>query len=1025
MLNPKTGTYKFRLYTYEQQRNGVPVFGGELRTLVRADGDHPVVWANTDLRPLGDFSVPTDVKLDTVDQAKSLAALKADPGLAAQGLVAPKALVEFSTPIPTIFAGVEDQVTAPRMALEYTARDEHSPSSWTFVADATTGDVLHVTSNQHHIINGTVNAQVVAGVEAMECGTLATAPLAHAKVSSTVGDAFADQSGAFSIPGSASGVVSVVSTVSGQYFNVTDMSGNPSSLTLNVTPPGPANFLHQDLASPPEIVLAQLNAYKQVNALRDLLVSHVPEYPTIATELGFKVNVNHTGDSPRDLCATTGGAWYDDDRLPRSINFCQRTDGRTNTAMGGVIHHEYGHHIVASGGSKQQEYGEGMADTIAMLFSGNPELSVGFRLDCNESLRSAVNTCQYSQADCSSCGPGIYECGALISGTVWDIWQQLKLTDPANADDVIRSLVFNSIPMHTGTSIDPSIAIDLLTLDDDDTLLENGTPHYEEICTGFGLHGMDCPPIVDGLVVHGDDVQSSGLSDGPFEPASFAYTLYNLGPSQNLSYAVQVPSGATWLSVSSTGGTIALGSQATVTVSINQAQAAALADGRYAADINFVNLTTGVGNVTREAHLRVGAPQPIYTANFDDGLEGFIVDDSDFDNLWHQTTACVDTLAGHSSPGSLYYGRDDQCNHSTSVPNRHWVTSPNIVIANPAVVDVGFNYYLRTERPGSDFVEVLMSVNGGDFQVIASNDEDTVAQFLDETTAWEPVRVEISDLLPASGPVNIRLQFSFDAGSPGDNNETGFLVDDLIVYAGAATSSAVVVPARIQAEDYRRYNDTTAGNQGGGCITGDNVDKEVTGDSAGGGCNVGWTDAGEWLEYDITVPTAQSFDIIARVATQNTGKSFRIEVDGVNVTGTRSVPVKGWQSYSDVIITGIPLTAGNHVVRLFMITNYINVNYIEFRAVSGPGPGCTCPSGCSTVTQASAPFVRDGVTNACYFITGTLNGHINSWNMNSVNLNGQNAANFWISASNYPAKINGGYYLYLNGSYQWSHVEFN
>ena len=501
MFNPDTGTYKFRLYAYQQTRDGIPVYGGQLRTLVRVAGDNPVVWANTDLRPLGDFKAPAKIKTDTVDADKSLAALKAHPTLFARGLAAPKALERFSAPTATIFAGIHDQFPAPRMALEYTAHDADSPRSFTFIADATTGDILHVESNQHYNIDGTVHAEVIAGVEAMQCGTLATEPLPHARVTSAVGDAVADENGAFTIVESGSGSVSVVSSVTGEYFDVTDLSGNPSSLSLTVTPPGPADFLHQDPASPRELVLAQTNAYKHANALRDLLIAHVPDYPVISTETGFQINVNASGDGPMDLCAQTGGGWYDGDRLPASINFCVANSERANSAMGSIIHHEYGHHIIDAGGSKQLQYGEGMSDTIAMLFSKDPAIGLGYRLDCNEPLRQASNDCQYSESDCSSCGAGIYECGALISGTVWDIWQQLEITTPETADDLIRSLVFSSIPMHTGVSIDPSLAIDMLTLDDDDNLLENGTPHYQEICTGFGLHNMDCPPIVDGLVV--------------------------------------------------------------------------------------------------------------------------------------------------------------------------------------------------------------------------------------------------------------------------------------------------------------------------------------------------------------------------------------------------------------------------------------------------------------------------------------------------------------------------------------------
>src|SRR5690606_6968438 len=361
------------------------------RTLVRVDGDNPVVWANADLRAVGSFVAPASIKTDAVDQDKSLLALKSDPDLVARGIAAPEALGTFSTPTPTIFAGIGDESPAPRLALKYTAHDADGPRSWTFLADASTGDVRHVESNQHYHIDGTIEAEVITEVESIECGSLGVESLPCVRVTSPVGDAVADQGGAFTIVESGSGSVNITSSVTGEYFNVIDKSESGYSLSLQVTPPGPADFFHQDTAATPGIVLGQLNAYKQANALRDLLLVHVPEYPVTSTETGFEINVNNTGDTPRDLCAQTGGSWYDGDRIPASINFCQRTDTRANTAMGSIIHHEYGHHIIASGGSKQLEYGEGMADTIAMLFSEDPEIGFGYRLDCNEPMRVASN----------------------------------------------------------------------------------------------------------------------------------------------------------------------------------------------------------------------------------------------------------------------------------------------------------------------------------------------------------------------------------------------------------------------------------------------------------------------------------------------------------------------------------------------------------------------------------------------------------------------------------------------------------
>ena len=320
---------------------------------------------------------------------------------------------------------------------------------------------------------------------------------------------------------------------------------------------------------------------------------------------------------------------------------------------------------------------------------------------------------------------------------------------------------------------------------------------------------------------------------------------------------------------------------------------------------------------------------------------------------------------------------------------------------------------------------------------------------------------------------------------------TGFCEDAVCESANGRIS----IPARIEAEDYVRYYDTTPGNSGGGCHTGDDVDKEPTSDNDGV-CNVGWIAAGEWLEYDITVAATRAFDITARLAANNWGKSCRIEIDGVDVTGTLWAPGRGWQTFEDRTATGVIIGAGDHVVRVYMYTDYLNINYIEFQpsAISFCGDdvcdpsedcgacpedcgvcpevcgddvcdpsedctvcpedcgacpdvcgddvcgadedcdtcpedcgecavGCTCPSGCDAIVRQSAPFTKDGPGNTCYFFYGSAGNFINSWNDNEVNLNGVDITNIWIGKNNYPSMIDGGYYLFYDGDYPWSHVE--
>ena len=824
MYDPATGKPKFRLYSYEQQRDGIPVFRAGLRTLVREQGDNPVVWANADLRPMGNFRAQASTKARAVDLERSLQALRTSQ--AASGEPIPAALSNVSTPIETIFAGVDGQTAAPRLAVQYTARAATGAGKWTFLADAETGDILHVESNVHFDVSGTVQGKVITGGGSAECDVQGTAALAYANLTSASGNTVADKLGAFTIKQTGSTAFDIVSNVTGKYVQVDD-GGSSDSISLRVTPPGPANFLHQDSAVPPEKVLAQLNAYKWVNDLRDMLLASVPEYPVIASQTNFRVNVNVTDTV---TCDRTGGAWYDDDNLPRTLSFCPRNTERANTAFRSIIHHEYGHHIVDSAGSGQAEYGEGMADTVAMLFAKDPKIGVGYYLNqCSTPLRNANTTCKYDAANCSSCGGG-YECGSVLSGTVWDIWKALDLTQPSSSDAIIRELVFSSVLLHSGTKIDSSIAIDMLTLDDNDALLENGTPHYSEICAGFGAHGMTCPAIANGLVVKGVDLNAEGLSAGPFAPASTTYTLYNLGPQQNLAFSVAIPAASRWLTTNKTSGTIALGQSTTVTLTIDQAQAKLLADGKYTAGVQYTNTTSGVGTVTRDEKLRVGAPVPIFTATFNDGLQGFTPDGQD-ENLWHRSTACADSLAGHSSPGSLYYGKDSACTYTTPIPVFHAINSPEITIANPQTAELGFKYFLKTENSSSaDSASVRISVNGGAFQVVASNNAGG-DQKLKETNAWLDLRFDISKFLPATGPTKIRLQFAFNAGDIYANSTTGFAVDDVIVYAQTQSTNQgpcagyCTNPVTFNATNYQSGNlgtaatcqQTTAPLRGGTC----------------------------------------------------------------------------------------------------------------------------------------------------------------------------------------------------------------
>jgi len=131
----------------------------------------------------------------------------------------------------------------------------------------------------------------------------------------------------------------------------------------------------------------------------------------------------------------------------------------------------------------------------------------------------------------------------------------------------------------------------------------NATDGLGDTIRSLGLT-VTVPPGVLSIVLS-DGLDSSGQQGGPFNPASTTYTLTNTGGSAlNWTASKSQP----WVSLSSSGGSLAAGADTTVTVSIS-AKADTLAAGSYADSVSFTNTTDGLGNTTRSVSLTVNANQ--------------------------------------------------------------------------------------------------------------------------------------------------------------------------------------------------------------------------------------------------------------------------------------------------------------------------------------------------------------------------------------------------------------------------------
>ena len=202
------------------------------------------------------------------------------------------------------------------------------------------------------------------------------------------------------------------------------------------------------------------------------------------------------------------------------------------------------------------------------------------------------------------------------------------------------------------------------------------------------------------------------------------------------------------------------------------------------------------------------------------------------------------------------------------------------------------------------------------------------------------------------------------------------------------------IPGNVQFEDYMTggegaaYHDTTAGNTPGQ-YRADDVDIEACSE-AGGGFDIGYTDAGEWLNYRVNVLQAGIYSIGVHVASLGAGGTFHLELDGVNISGAMTVPdTAGWQTWQTLTANNINIgSTGLKTLKLVMDSNgptgsIGNFNYVSFSAAaytSTPTPGSTTtpgitPAPTNTPTGGNDVLIplNSGKTMTCQFINNTGN----------------------------------------------------
>jgi hypothetical protein len=226
--------------------------------------------------------------------------------------------------------------------------------------------------------------------------------------------------------------------------------------------------------------------------------------------------------------------------------------------------------------------------------------------------------------------------------------------------------------------------------------------------------------------------------------------------------------------------------------------------------------------------------------------------------------------------------------------------------------------------------------------------------------------------------------------------------------------TAAPVPGTVQAANYDTggqgvaYNVTSV-NGSANSYRSDGVDLEACTDT-GCGDNIGWTAAGQWFRYTVSVATAGTYTVSIRLAAPSavTDGLHIASSSGANLSGNINVPATGgWQTWTTVT-ANVTLPAGQQTLTINQDNGGWNIHQLTF-ATSGGG-GCV---GGSNQPNLGPNVVIYNPSESAATINASLNTIFNTQKLNQFGT--QRYAELFMPGTYTGVEDNVGYYTSVQG----------
>lgn len=266
--------------------------------------------------------------------------------------------------------------------------------------------------------------------------------------------------------------------------------------------------------------------------------------------------------------------------------------------------------------------------------------------------------------------------------------------------------------------------------------------------------------------------------------------------------------------------------------------------------------------------------------------------------------------------------------YSLQVPPNKMVTSKDVAIS--ASLSSSFE---QAYTNGS--VDLTVTVENGAATKVEFFDGETMVGELAEA----PFILEVSNL--SAGKHSFYAKVYLDDAF-GVSNIANVIVGQQLPYDG----TALPIPGIIEAGKYDRfeggsglgisYNDVSSSNEGSYRMN-ESADAAIVGNE---GATIGWISSGEWLEYTIDVNESGMHAFAFRYASDNSsgGGPFHLELDDHVISDDIFVnSTNGWDKWATKTITNIPLTKGQHILKVAFDNGEFNLGKMTFTQTSALG----------------------------------------------------------------------------------------